>query len=254
MPDLSSFELKEKGDRVRSVIATLLRCDPASITDSTVIDRTAIPSSLLIHKMYSLLEKESGAIRSARPTTFGDLMHLLGNAPRDAQSISRPTPPGNEYFGMAIGVDIERIDDFSIVNDYRADPFYRQNFTAAEISHSIMQVDKQQSFAGQFAAKEAIVKADNRFLHVPFNEIGLRYDEMGKPSFPGFSISISHSNGFAVAAAIAMPGSHTAHSGNPQVDLTEAGKPWRVNFWKIVAGISIVLNGIVIILGFTMLK
>jgi phosphopantetheinyl transferase (holo-ACP synthase) len=253
MPDLSSFKLKEKDDAARMVIAALLRCDPESISESTVIDRTAIPSSLLIHKMYSLLEKENGTIRSKRFKTFGDLMQLLCNTPDDGRTVPLQEAPENERSGMAIGIDMERIDTFSIVNDYRTDPFYRQNYSAAEISHSIMQVDQRQSFAGQFAAKEAIVKADNRFLHVPFNEIGLRYDKMGKPSFPGFSISISHSNGFAVAAAIAMPEPHNIISGSLQVD-QPAAKLWEENFWKIVAGISILLNGILIILKLTIWK
>ena len=75
------------------------------------------------------------------------------------------------------------------------------NFAAAEIAWCILQPDPYSSFAGLFAVKEALVKADGQFRGRAFNSMEIDHSPEGKPLFPGFVISISHAGGLAVAVA-----------------------------------------------------
>jgi phosphopantetheinyl transferase (holo-ACP synthase) len=86
--------------------------------------------------------------------------------------------------------------------DYREDAFYTMNFAPAEIAYCILQSNPVASFTGLFAAKEAIVKADNLFLNQAFHTIFIDHLPNGKPIHPNFSLSISHTAGFAVAVAV----------------------------------------------------
>jgi phosphopantetheinyl transferase (holo-ACP synthase) len=87
--------------------------------------------------------------------------------------------------------------------DFREDAFYSMNFAPAEIAYCILQSNPLTSFTGLFAAKEAIVKADNHFLNLPFSYIVIDHLPNGKPVHPNFSLSISHTAGFAVTVAVA---------------------------------------------------
>jgi phosphopantetheinyl transferase (holo-ACP synthase) len=90
------------------------------------------------------------------------------------------------------------------VNDFREDEFYVMNFTPAEISYAILQPDPLATFAGLFAAKEAIVKSDNTIKNKAFNSIFIDHLPSGKPIYPGFSISISHTPTLAMASAVKL--------------------------------------------------
>ena len=90
-------------------------------------------------------------------------------------------------------------------NDYRQDGFYKQNFSPLEISYCILQPHPVISFTGLFAAKEAIAKADNTYKKTPFDQIEIDHDQLGKPFFKKFDISISHMEDFAVAVAVWLP-------------------------------------------------
>ena len=59
--------------------------------------------------------------------------------------------------------------------------------------------------AGLFAAKEALVKADNRLMGRAFNSIVIEHAPDGKPLYEGFQISISHTDTLAVAVAVQLP-------------------------------------------------
>ena len=70
--------------------------------------------------------------------------------------------------------------------------------------HCLAQSKPLQSFSGLFAVKEAILKADNTYRKIPFNQLEIVHDQNGKPSFADFSISISHSAQQVVALAIRL--------------------------------------------------
>ena len=99
------------------------------------------------------------------------------------------TSSGNtDQTGAGIGIDAEEISLMPATNDFRDHEFYTMNFAAAEIAYCILQPDSRASFAGLFAAKEAIVKADNSYKNKPFHTIFIDHLPGGKP----FHSAIQH--------------------------------------------------------------
>lgn len=109
-----------------------------------------------------------------------------------------------------VGVDIEYASTLPEAEDYRAHPFFVENFTKSEIVHCIEGDNSRLSFAGLWAAKEAIAKAcgiDTRLGGLSRIEIG--HDDGGRPTCEFGSISISHAGEIAIAVCLA---GHTASS------------------------------------------
>jgi phosphopantetheine--protein transferase-like protein len=101
-----------------------------------------------------------------------------------------------------MGIDIEDISAMPRTNDFREAEFYKMNFASSEIAYCILQTDPYASFAGLFAVKEAIVKANNRYAKMNFNSIIVNHSMEGKPIHDSFQISISHAKDVAVAVAV----------------------------------------------------
>ena len=96
-----------------------------------------------------------------------------------------------------------------ISNDFRNEGFYTDNFSEKEIAYCILQPNAYASFAGLFAAKEAIVKANNYNKNTKFNQLIIIHNTQGKPTFEGANISISHTNDSAVAVAVLIENNTT---------------------------------------------
>jgi holo-[acyl-carrier protein] synthase len=113
-----------------------------------------------------------------------------------------PTNSNKNVLPLAIGIDIQEASELPNVPAFREDEFYRKNFSSREIEYCAQQSSPLLSFAGKFAAKEAIIKADHRLREKPFSEIEILNNAVGVPEFGDFSISISHSQTIAIAIAI----------------------------------------------------
>lgn len=194
-------------EQVRSIVAGFLKRAPEEINAGTAIDRTALGSSIVLHRMYGKLA-EIGAQPGdySAIATFGQLLSQLNGG---AVAIADASPPvaapvsySNTSNGSSIGVDIQDVAALPKADDFREDSFYTANFSAEEISYCILQNDPYASFAGLFAAKEAIVKADNRLRSLQFNRIVITRDDNGKPLYSGIQLSVSHTKDNAVAAAV----------------------------------------------------
>jgi phosphopantetheine--protein transferase-like protein len=146
------------------------------------------------------------------------------------------------------GIDIEEISSMPKANDFREDEFYKMNFTSAEMAYCILQPDPYASFAGLFAAKEAIVKADNHYKNRPFNTIEIEHLQDGSPAHSGFRLSISHTGQTAVAVAIQarafMP--HTEEK--PAFSQATSGTKNTLMFWLAVISLLVSLATVVIVL------
>ncbi|MCE9626015.1 MAG: holo-ACP synthase [Deltaproteobacteria bacterium] len=130
---------------------------------------------------------------------------------------------GEGAFGL--GVDIQRISDIN----YENSNFLERNFTPAEITYCRAAPDVAASFAGRWAAKEAVVKAKmNLFPEggnstkggaAPLIDIEILPGESGAPivvqhghpaetslklGISRIKVSISHSGDYAAAAAVAL--------------------------------------------------
>jgi phosphopantetheine--protein transferase-like protein len=121
---------------------------------------------------------------------------------QEAQSSHFVSSPASHIAGATVGIDIEEVDSMPRATDFRENEFYKMNFSSAEIAYCILQSNPYASFAGLFAAKEAIVKANNAKRNKQFNTITINHNTEGKPVYPGFSLSISHTNNVAVAVAL----------------------------------------------------
>lgn len=197
--------------RIREIIASFIKIPADQIGPSTPIDRSAVQSSILLHRMYARLAEEGLVVENYTAVkVFGDLSrssagHDIDNgAPANNGAPAPAVIPGNYAVGTmpaGIGIDIEEIAALPRTTDFRKEEFYKMNFTAGEIAYCILQPDPYASFAGLFAAKEAIIKADGATRNRTFNKLEIDHSPEGKPLHPEYGISISHAGGIALAVA-----------------------------------------------------
>ena len=194
-------------EKIKTIVAQYTKVPAGEITGTTVIDRSAVASSILLHRMYANLANEGIIVNDyLSVNNFGELLSRING------SSNSNTPVAGTFFQPAflnepfdqnggVGIDIEEISMMPLTNDYRADAFYQLNFAASEIAYCILQPHPLSSFAGLFAAKEAIVKASNYYKNIPFHSIVIEHLPEGKPYYKNFQLSISHSKEWAVAVA-----------------------------------------------------
>jgi phosphopantetheine--protein transferase-like protein len=199
-------------EQLKEIIAPFVKLPVDRIELDTKIDRSAVQSSILLHRMYARLAE--GGVNVTSYTSirvFGDLVQQG----RDQQPIALEKEHSQEALPLSvmrkgatqapasgIGIDIEAVGAMPLVTDFRRDIFYTMNFTPAETAYCILQPDAYASFAGIFAAKEAIVKADNQYRSSSFNALEIEHSPEGIPLFEDFKLSISHAAGLAVAVAV----------------------------------------------------
>jgi phosphopantetheine--protein transferase-like protein len=219
--------------KVKEIVSNFTKTPSEALQAHTRIDRTAFRNSITLHRMYATLEREG--LKVDDPTniaTMGDLLARLGQpmsaaaaAPVPAQrpvaapaASAAPTQVAPVTEGtvrtvatevsMAVGIDIQAVAELPETADFREHAFYQQTFAGSEIAHCLLKPSPRESFAGLFAAKEAIIKADGRHRATPFSQLVISFDEQGKPLFDGMNLSISHSGETAVAVAVVMPQIH----------------------------------------------
>jgi phosphopantetheine--protein transferase-like protein len=144
-------------------------------------------------------------IDSGAPFTMRDLLTPAGlesSAAAVVPAAAGPAPMPASAAGL-IGIDIEDVASLPEAEDYREHPFYRDNFTPAEIAYCLRQGDPRASLCGVWAAKEAILKtglASAALLRLI--DIEILRDEWGRPGFANCAISISHTGQAAVAVCM----------------------------------------------------
>lgn len=181
-----------------------------SITDKTKMDHTVIPSSILQHRMYALLSDEGYIVKDPGSiVNFHDFKQMLENDNlknivnedkkiKNDLNLNIEKTIGDGFF---VGIDTENISNFKNLKNYD-NQFYKANFSSNEINYCKSRIDPKISFAGLFSLKEAILKADNSYKNIPFNQIEIIHDQNGKPSFLDFSLSISHTDTSVTTIAI----------------------------------------------------
>ena len=120
-----------------------------------------------------------------------------------------------------IGVDVVEVDRFKWLDYPSHKRFYERVFTSREIEYCLSFKTPAQHFAVNFAGKEAVYKAVNRFCNVKLRDIEILRDKDGTPyvnlhlDHPGaknesqetrlpfrVEVSLSHSSSYAVAFAV----------------------------------------------------
>lgn len=245
-------------EKARGIVASYLGVEAGMITDETPLDGRTIPSSLRRMRLFAAVADAIGARieNHAKIKTFGDLIRVSGEKAEPPSSAlphpfavdgfteNNPIHKKNEC--VRIGIDIENVANMPETNDARNDSFYSRCFSDREISYCILHKNYRECFAGKYAAKEAVIKADPSCRDIPMNTIEILNDADGKPYRDGFSISISHTDTTAVAVALRADKLESAHDApaGPSQD-----KP-AVNFAAILA-LFISLVALVLVL-FTM--
>jgi phosphopantetheine--protein transferase-like protein len=197
--------------KAKKIIAHFLKISPESIQDETKMDYTVIASSVIQHRMYSLLADNGYIVDDPGSiVNFKDFRIMVSAS---NQSI---TPPASKEESLSadlnstnltqshqnIGIDIEEISNFPESKNFNLDRFYIDNFTLNEIEYCKSKVNPRNSFAAIFSLKESIIKADSALIELPFNQIEISHDNEGRPIYSGFLLSNSHSSGNVVSVAI----------------------------------------------------
>ena len=188
---------------IRGIIATFLKVNIRDVNSDTRIDIKAIQGSILIHRMYSELKKNGYKVNNpGEITTFGDLeKKLLGLDGLDninieegkiEKSINQISESSTKSIGIGIGIDIESSANLPDSDNFIDDQFYIDNFSKSEIAYCSSKENPKSCFTGRFAAKEAIVKANNDYINTGFSNIEITIGKNGEPLFEGMNISISH--------------------------------------------------------------
>lgn len=210
-------------EKIKGIVSVFLQLPAGQIDAATPIDRAALKSSILMHRMYAKLADEGITVDNyADIKVVGDLLRRQTSAApatNGAASSAMAMSFAASATGMTtarvsggdpapgVGIDIEEVAALPRALDFRKEAFYTENFTPAEIAYCILQADPYASFAGLFAAKEAIVKAEGRYHGQPFNRLEISHSAEGRPLCPGFGLSISHAGAMAVAVAVRAGGS-----------------------------------------------
>ena len=197
-------------EKIKEIVSIYTKIPAEQIGPSTIIDRSAVDSSIMLHRMYAKLSEQGFTVQDYWDVkNFGSLLQRVNGNSIDQDEIPgtvHPSAPSyadaHERSAAGIGIDIEEIDAMPQTNDFREDAFYKMHFCAPEMAYCILQPDPYASFAGLYAAKEAIVKADNNYKSKAFHTIVIGHSASGKPSHSYFNLSISHTRATAVAVAV----------------------------------------------------
>ncbi len=126
--------------------------------------------------------------------------------PAPVAASPRPATAASATLPIEVGLDIQSVaeltDGINLL-DLKGDSQMTRLFTARELSYAQARPSPAETVAGLFAAKEAIRKSLGGPAWTPeqFRAIEVLSDEDGRPTFPGFAVSISHSGGIAAAVA-----------------------------------------------------
>jgi len=241
-------------EKIKKIIAVFLQKEPSEISSSTLINTSVIPGSILIHRMYRELSLAGFPIENYTAiNTYGELLNRLNGSPIEPEKLSQvinimPISAADKSgSGMEIGIDIENITNFPNVNDYREDPFYKTHFTANEISYCILKPVPIESFAGLFCLKEAICKTNEAFRKISFNQIEITHTPEGKPIYPGYGLSVSHTKEVATGVAIIKGSLKEGFTTSPNIEpikevtTTTATMPNKSKSTKWIAILALLL-------------
>ena len=198
-------------ETIKKIVSEHTKISMEQLESETEIGRSVVNSSIILHRMYAAIAKAGIEIPGYQEIkTFGDLENKISGISDQANPEIHDMKIIPENLASAdqrpgIGIDIEEISMLPRASDFREDEFYKMNYTSEEIAYCILQPDPYASFAGLFAAKEAIVKADNNYKKFTFNKMFIDHLPGGEPVFKNFKISISHAQNFSVAIAIKEP-------------------------------------------------
>ena len=100
---------------------------------------------------------------------------------------------------VGVGIDIECADNLPWSGDPWLEPFYRENFTEAEIAYCARQANPRLWFCGLWSAKEAALKCDPALADLRPIEIEIGHTEKGQPELRLAKARPTHSGGWTLS-------------------------------------------------------
>lgn len=234
-------------EKIKQIVSKYIKKPIDQIASETMLDRTAVSSSILLHRMYANLSEEGITVPdywSVR--TYGDLLSRLGGSTPAAisKSVGASSLVQNVQVQDAesyVGIDIVELSEMPIATNFRENEFYKMNFTKNEIAYCVLKADPIASFAGLFAAKEAIVKIDDSLKSIPFHLLEIDHLPSGKPVHSKYDLSISHSSKSAIAVAFNHSLIRKAENTTQVQNLQQSSTKISNLFYLIVFGILLLL-------------
>ncbi len=148
--------------------------------------------------------------QKARVIAWADTNGISLNSDNTSSKTSSATPPptANRHqisskTELSVGIDIQSCSELfpERIKDLKGSEELLKIFTLREIAYAENKPDAFTTLTGLFAAKEAVIKANN-LSPKKLNEIEIQFNEDGKPFLSHYEISISHSLDFAIAVAV----------------------------------------------------
>jgi phosphopantetheine--protein transferase-like protein len=222
---------------LKAIVAELCEVEPAQIGADFVLSSGRLRSSLGRATLDAKIRRRLGVKveNLGAAHTFDELEAALasGQAPMTAigqnvpvappaklaetdppQKIPRPAIAVPADSGLSCGIDIEAISTLPAAKDHWEDPFYRSNFTSAEIAYCISQLNPRMHFAGRWSAKEAFKKCNPAHLTLEMNQIEVAHTAAGAPFIqlleakgptkPKVALSLAHNEEWAVAIVVSV--------------------------------------------------
>jgi holo-[acyl-carrier protein] synthase len=201
-----------KMEELKEIVGDLMKVDSQALAKSTVLSGL-LASSIGRARLDATLRARLGTTNPGVYSvgTFGELCVLLSLEGAGDSGVatadSRPSIATANFSGrgIALGVDIQAVAALPEAADYWEGDFYQQHFTRQEIGYALLQPDPRESLAAAWCAKEALRKADSRWAGIDWKLTEITHDAEGRPALQSgdeaipCAVSLSHTNGFAVA-------------------------------------------------------
>ena len=214
-----------------SAVSKLSRKKISDISQHQSLGSLGINSSFGLSALRSLLEAQLGRniplfnlnTNIEKLITLSDSNHEYKLEKKGESIVDLANVSGKEnvrnflnspsFSRIGLGMDIQQIDVFHMVSDFREDHFYKSHFTDSEISTATLKANPLAHFAGVFCAKEAAKKSHEDLINLRMTDFVVAYSNAGKPSLrltdinanaPKFQflISITHSDEYAAATCL----------------------------------------------------
>jgi phosphopantetheine--protein transferase-like protein len=201
---------------LKDIVADLMKVEASALDGGTVL-AGLLASSMGRARLDAVLRKRMGIADPAVYTvkTFGELARLTG---LEAGGSAAPAAAANPSLSteatsgeIALGIDMQSLDAMPETADFWEEAFYQQHFTPQEVAYALLQANPRESLAAAWCAKEALRKADSRWIGVDWKLTEVTHDAQGRPSLKSGSnalphaVSLSHTGGFALAVVALGP-------------------------------------------------
>jgi holo-[acyl-carrier protein] synthase len=214
---------------VIQVLSRISRKPAAEILDHVSLASLGLSTSLGLSLLRTNLESAGGGRLSplAPQLQVGGLVALVDGARTERPAIASPgTGPAptalivaaspaeriDTEWALGLGIDLQDVESMPVTSDYRAHEFYRTHFDPTELATAALRADPRLHLCGVFCAKEAAKKSHPDLLDLRMEELCVTHAVSGGPLLVvksaslaqrfRFTLSITHTRGFAMAACI----------------------------------------------------